>query len=155
MKEYGMKELRILKNLGAANNNFYKTAIINNNFSKKLTIKIAILFIFKENKPLTMTREFIGQVVLDQWKKIAKRDTDIEREININRLINNDRIIAISGVRQSGKTTLLLQIMKKIREGYFLSFDDERLNSFELSDFQTLMKFFKNKALNKPKTTSK
>ena len=89
-----------------------------------------------------MTRELIGQVVLDQWEKITKRDIGIPREINLDRLLNNDRIIAISGVRRSGKTTLLLQILRKLGGGYYLSFDDERLNSFELSDFQTLMEFF-------------
>ena len=67
----------------------------------------------------------------------------IEREIfpKLESYINNKFIIIISGLRRSGKSTLLQQLRKKY-DGYYLNFDDERLVNFKLEDFQHLYEIF-------------
>ncbi len=50
-------------------------------------------------------------------------------------------IIIISGLRRSGKSTLLFQ-QKDIHDGYYLNFDDERLVSFCIEDFQIMDELF-------------
>lgn len=44
-------------------------------------------------------------------------------------------ITVISGLRRCGKSTLLHQLRAQ-RDGYYLNFDDERLISFRVQDFQ-------------------
>jgi len=84
----------------------------------------------------------IKEIVLDQYK-IKLEENMIEREIfpKLESYINNKFIIIISGLRRSGKSTLLQQLRKKY-DGYYLNFDDERLVNFKLEDFQHLYEIF-------------
>lgn len=45
----------------------------------------------------------------------------------------------ISGIRRSGKSTLLLQLADLCPYFHFITFDDERLINFEVSDFNALL----------------
>ena len=61
----------------------------------------------------------------------------------IEKKLANPQILIISGVRRCGKSTLLHDIRsKQTEQDYFLNFDDDRLTSFQLSDFQTLFESF-------------
>lgn len=48
----------------------------------------------------------------------------------------------ISGIRRSGKSTLLKQFSGRFSPYYYLTFDDERLINFSVEDFATLMLAF-------------
>ncbi len=52
-------------------------------------------------------------------------------------------VVVMTGVRRSGKSTLLQVIRKKAVEAdYYLNFEDDRLVDFELKDFQLLIETF-------------
>jgi predicted AAA+ superfamily ATPase len=51
--------------------------------------------------------------------------------------------VIITGIRRCGKSTLLQQIRAKQNEkDYYINFDDERLVSFKVDDFQMLLEVF-------------
>src|SRR5690606_21018770 len=53
--------------------------------------------------------------------------------------IDTEQIVVISGVRRSGKSTLLRQFASYFTDYRYLNFDDERLIRFEVEDFSNLM----------------
>lgn len=89
-----------------------------------------------------MNRTELKEIVLEQQKSKYKEDL-IEREMftKIKSYIDNSFIIVVSGIRRSGKSTLLQQLREKY-PGYYLNFDDERLVNFQLEDFQILCEIF-------------
>jgi len=89
-----------------------------------------------------MTGIELKEIVIDQNKK-RERGSIIDRDISIknDEFHNNPFIIIISGVRRCGKSTLLKQIIAK-HPGYYLNFDDDRLITFMVEDFQKLTEVF-------------
>jgi len=86
-------------------------------------------------------KELLKAVILDQ-QAIKWNDGCIKREIDPG-LISCAEIIVISGIRRCGKSTLLQQIRAGSEErSYSLNFDDERLVTFSLEDFQLLFETF-------------
>ncbi len=85
-----------------------------------------------------MNKIQIKEIILDQ-NKYKEEENIISRDIfsEVEKDVKNPFIIIISGLRRSGKSTLLKQIMKK-HEGYYVNFDDDRLVQFKLEDFQLL-----------------
>jgi predicted AAA+ superfamily ATPase len=87
-----------------------------------------------------MEREKLKQLLLEQ-NQITKNTHTIPREINdhIKKFTETPFIIIISGIRRSGKSTLLSQIRAdKPNESYYVNFDDERFIQFTVDDFQNL-----------------
>lgn len=89
-----------------------------------------------------MNKTEIKGIILDQNKQKPEEDL-IKREIfaKAESYIKNPFVIVISGIRRSGKSTLLSQIKSKY-PGYYLNFDDERLINFKVGDFQLLYESF-------------
>lgn len=87
----------------------------------------------------------LQEVTADQTKRLKSQTNipTIARSIDYEYLINTKFITVISGVRRSGKSTLLQQLTSRYKTFYYINFDDERLFDFQLSDFQTLMLVFK------------
>lgn len=89
-----------------------------------------------------MNKIELKEIVLSQQKSMY--DTRlIDRDIftKIESYVKNSFVIVISGIRRSGKSTLLHQVKQKY-PGYYLNFDDERLVNFKLGDFQPLLEVF-------------
>lgn len=89
-----------------------------------------------------MNRAELKEIVIDQnraetGKKLIARDVFPKME----EYANNPFIVIITGIRRSGKSTLLGQIREK-HPGYYLNFDDDRLVKFSLDDFQVLYEMF-------------
>ena len=84
-----------------------------------------------------MEKEKLKEIIIDQNKPIGEEviEREIYKEILENK--NNPFIIIITGIRRSGKSTLLKQI-KEVIAGYYLNFDDDRLVEFQIQDFQLL-----------------
>ena len=88
-----------------------------------------------------MDRNLLKSVIYDQQSLQWNADF-IERNISES-LISSDEILVITGVRRCGKSTLLQQIRKHLKEkDYYLNFDDERLIQFTVDDFQDLLEVF-------------
>lgn len=66
-------------------------------------------------------------------KGISFKETERELTQTIDR--DNSYVQVISGVRRSGKSTLLKILMKKYRHTAYLNFEDPRLLNFEVGDF--------------------
>lgn len=81
-------------------------------------------------------------VVKDQAIHFARRDKGILREVDFKKYLKTSYITVISGPRRAGKSTLLAQFAQHFTHYYYLNFEDERLNSFTVDDFQTLMTVF-------------
>ena len=91
----------------------------------------------------------IEQVINDQKSFVLNKNTGTLRDVDYDRLIKSNQIVVVTGIRRSGKSTLLYQIAKLHKEFHYINFDDERLFDFELSDFQKLMIIFKKNSSSK------
>lgn len=94
----------------------------------------------------TMDKNLLREVVLEQKEFIQKKDLGVKRECLdlIAKYLNLPHIIIISGLRRTGKSTLLAQLINKYYSGdvYYFNFEDERLVDFELNDFNYLYELF-------------
>lgn len=92
-----------------------------------------------------MKTALFEQIILEF--KHRKLFYGIERDILdvISPNIDKKEIIAISGVRRCGKTTLMHQIIRAINKPeniLYINFEDERLLDFGVLDFDTLLEEF-------------
>lgn len=94
-----------------------------------------------------MNKRQLKEIVVQQREELKKKDRGIERENlgAIGRYLKIPHVLIISGVRRSGKSTLLTQIMSEWLDCqfYYLNFEDERLISFSAEeDFNLLYQVF-------------
>ncbi|MCD6149543.1 ATP-binding protein [bacterium] len=85
----------------------------------------------------------LEDIVADQLKNFQKRDIGIIRNIDFNKYLKTKQITVISGIRRSGKSTLLAQFSKRFKNFYYINFDDERLLDFSVNNFNDLMVIFR------------
>jgi len=86
-----------------------------------------------------MEREKIKQIIVEQ-SQIKLRENTIPRELTtiIKKFQKEKFILIISGIRRSGKSTLLHQMREHLKDSYYVNFDDDRFVRFKIDDFQTL-----------------
>lgn len=84
----------------------------------------------------------LEEIVADQLKTFNGKDFGVKREVDFQKHLKTNQITVISGIRRSGKSTLLVQFSKEFKHFYYVNFDDERLIDFTLEDFDTLMLVF-------------
>lgn len=93
-----------------------------------------------------MNRGILREIVLEQERDRKSVDPGIPRSCleDISRYIRVPHAVIISGIRRSGKSTLLAQILNKYYEKgvYYLNFEDERLVDFNATDFNSLYETF-------------
>lgn len=85
----------------------------------------------------------LEQTIVDQKKNFKAKDPGVARELNFSKYLKTKQIIAISGIRRSGKSTLLKQFSAHFSDFYYITFDDERLINFTVDDFSNLMLVFR------------
>jgi predicted AAA+ superfamily ATPase len=87
-----------------------------------------------------VVKEILRQVVMKQKNEIDIKADSIRREVleEILNWFDDKRILILTGVRRSGKSTLLKQIMQHKQGGYYVNFEDERLFDFKAQDFEML-----------------
>ncbi|MFA6159998.1 MAG: ATP-binding protein [Parcubacteria group bacterium] len=88
-----------------------------------------------------MDKNIIRSVVLDQRESFEKKSYFVNRNIPDN-FLTAKKICVISGIRRSGKSTLLKQISKKCASYAYLNFEDERMLDFAYQDFNALLEIF-------------
>ena len=85
------------------------------------------------------TQEVISSVIDAQKADIDKMPGGLPREILTDVPVIENFCSIITGIRRCGKSTLMLQILKKNKgKSLFLKFEDIRLSGFETSDFSRL-----------------
>lgn len=88
-----------------------------------------------------MEKQLLKEIIREQEDVINKKERGVKREITdqFKRLADLPHIVVIAGIRRSGKSTLLSQIMDALgKKPYYFSFEDERLIYFEALDFNRL-----------------
>lgn len=89
-----------------------------------------------------MDKELLKEVVLEQRKMQESLDPGIRRDVLplIEKYFSMPHSIVISGIRRSGKSTLLAQIIHNHYKDnyYYFNFEDERLIDFKAEDFNVL-----------------
>jgi len=88
-----------------------------------------------------MDKNIIKSVVLEQRKNFEKKVEIIPRDIEEG-FVKTKKISVISGIRRSGKSTLLKQIARDFSGYYYLNFEDERLLDFGFKDLNVLYELF-------------
>ncbi|MCK4397364.1 MAG: ATP-binding protein [Methanophagales archaeon] len=94
-----------------------------------------------------MNTRQLKEIVVQQREELKEKDRGIERESlgEIRKYLKIPHVVIISGVRRSGKSTLLTQIISQWFDEnfYYLNFEDERLISFSAEeDFDRLYQVF-------------
>jgi len=93
-----------------------------------------------------MQKELLKEIICEQEKDRKKVDTGIPREIlsTVLRYSAVPHAVIVSGLRRSGKSTLLNQVIaENYPDGvYYLNFEDERLVDFGVKDFDRLYEVF-------------
>ncbi len=87
-----------------------------------------------------ITKDILRQIVVQQKEeRFSARDT-VKRELldKLLKSFDDDRVIILTGLRRSGKSTLLKQIMEVKKNYCYVNFDDERFLDFEARDFEQL-----------------
>jgi predicted AAA+ superfamily ATPase len=94
-----------------------------------------------------MNQENLYYVLFEQQKEIKNENNFIDRELTekVLSFIHLKLPIVITGVRRSGKSTLLHiiknQLKLKEKEFLYINFNDERLVDFTIEDFQKILDF--------------
>jgi len=88
-----------------------------------------------------MDKSKLKRIVSDQLENFQAKKNLIPRIYDTN-IIKTKKISVITGIRRSGKSTLLRIISQKINNYGFINFEDERLLDFSHNDFNSLLEIF-------------
>src|SRR3989344_1287405 len=94
-----------------------------------------------------MDREDLYYVAFEQQKELKEKKNFVERELTkkVFSFIHLKLPIIITGVRRSGKSTLLYIMKNKLKlkekEYFYINYNDERLINFSTEDFQKILDF--------------
>jgi len=90
-----------------------------------------------------ISKELLKEILLEQKKRIEEarsKDFVIREKLDeIKKFVGIKNNIIITGVRRCGKSVFLSQIINNFfKNYYYINFEDERLASFDLKDFNRL-----------------
>ncbi|MEW5897018.1 MAG: ATP-binding protein [Nanoarchaeota archaeon] len=90
-----------------------------------------------------ISKDKLKQTLIEQRGAILQKPLGVERTILnfIGKKAKLPHVVVLTGLRRSGKSTLLRQLMKKHyadQDFYYISFEDERLFNFKAEDFNIL-----------------
>src|SRR3989344_5021962 len=85
-----------------------------------------------------ITKETLKEVIILQRNFLDTIEQGTARERWNSIKLEDSFALIITGIRRSGKSTFLNQILRKQKKGYYLNFEDPRLEGFEFSDFNKI-----------------
>ena len=83
-------------------------------------------------------KDMLREIAISQRRDINEKDTGVKRSLLKEIDLKGSHIIILSGIRRSGKSTLLKQLMKQLDHFYFFDFEDQRMFNCDLMDFEKL-----------------
>lgn len=90
-----------------------------------------------------LLKSAIREVIQAQKEHLDNYDTGVGRHLLDKIRLDTGFVLIITGIRRSGKSTLLKQLIrKKLPEACFLNFEDPRLTGFESKDFMKVDEIF-------------
>jgi predicted AAA+ superfamily ATPase len=98
------------------------------------------------NERSFIDRALLKEIVLEQKSLFVEYDTGVPR-LQLNQTLKTLEIglvTIITGIRRCGKSTLLAQVAQHVgfAHVHYLNFEDERLVSFDVSQFNLLLEIF-------------
>ncbi|MFH1101267.1 MAG: ATP-binding protein [Methanobacteriota archaeon] len=87
-----------------------------------------------------ISKEILRQILIQQQITLMREERTIPREL-IHEILpwsSDNRILILTGLRRSGKSTLLRQLMQKVKPSCYVNFEDERFLDFQASEFESL-----------------
>ena len=110
-------------------------------------IKRNLIFVLKEFNYMIRQDE-IALVIDSQRDTFLKRESGSVRDALTNVPVADSFATIITGIRRCGKSTLLLQLLRRdYRDALYLNFDDIRLSGFEVNDFIRLHREIEKRAI--------
>jgi len=82
-----------------------------------------------------LSKETIKKVITSQRDFLDSSEQGTLREKRKEINIEDSFALIVTGVRRCGKSTLMNQLLKKQKKGYYLNLEDPRLGGFDFSDF--------------------
>lgn len=88
-------------------------------------------------------KNILKKIILEQQELFKGHFVERDKLTKLNEKSKSDFIIIITGIRRCGKSVLLTQFKKDQNENdYYINFDDDRLHTFNLDDFERLYEIF-------------
>lgn len=87
-----------------------------------------------------IAKDALRHVVLQQKSETFQPEVTVNRTVlgEILKWFKDNRIIILTGIRRSGKSTLLWQIIRHKTDCCYVNFEDERFIDFRAQDFEEL-----------------
>lgn len=88
-----------------------------------------------------MDKSLLLEIIEEQSQDLLSSVNYMRHALSeLHHAIKSSQIVVITGIRRSGKSTLLRQILKKYfhQQAFYFSFEDERLLKFSVEDFSIL-----------------
>jgi predicted AAA+ superfamily ATPase len=89
-----------------------------------------------------INKEILRNIVKIQKEELNQFEAGIQREERSEIDITIPFAVILSGIRRCGKSTLLRQLMKKVKNYYYFNFEDLRAVDFNVKDFEKLDEIF-------------
>src|SRR4030043_637877 len=85
-------------------------------------------------------KDTLRQIVTQQKSSLSLAEKTVARELldEILPWLKDNRVIILTGIRRSGKSTLLRQMMERETGYAYVNFEDERFIGFKAEDFEML-----------------
>lgn len=96
-----------------------------------------------------IAKEILLDIIKSQRKYLEIKSASTPRDILVQLETRSNHAIIISGIRRSGKSTLLNQLMKSQKVFHYFNFEEPRLGNFEVNYFNRLDELFQEE---KPKS---
>ncbi len=96
--------------------------------------------------PAMIEKEFLARIMREQHEQLKWPNTGIERALASTIRTDVSFVNILSGIRRSGKSTLLRQIINKKDNTAYLTFEDPRTAAMNIDDYDKLLSILRARA---------